>query len=208
MSSSGQKRKSEAAAIPEWMRLALECPVCLEIIMDPPIYVCENPQGHTVCSTCHESLKKERKPCPVCRQELKSRRNVTLECMLEKYPYKKCKFNGCDFRGSDAEPVKKHEDECDNRYVPCAWCNDDKISLKGLVHHLVEKHYNGFEFKVASFGVAKLLWTLTSDLKESQYVIPVAGDHYHKFLVNWCSLDEYISLFWVAYIGKKDLSLT
>jgi len=162
--------------------------------MDPPIYLCENPQSHSVCSSCHESLIKERKPCPVCRQGMKSKRNVTLEGMVENIPNKtKCKFNGCDYKRSDAETVKKHEDVCDNRYVPCVKCNDEKISLKGLAQHVVNKHYNGVEFKADSFGHAQSI--LQNAWKAAQAVISVGGDG-HKYLFNWCSLDDDFTLFW------------
>jgi len=172
--------------------------------MDPPIYLCENPQSHSVCSTCHESLKKERKPCPVCRQEMKSKRNVTLEGMLENIPNKtKCNFNGCDFKRSDAEAVKKHEDECENRYVPCARC-DEKISMRGLAQHVVEEHSDGDEFKVDSFGDVESFMIPSAGLEKNQSVTSVAGGH--KFLENWCSLDDDLTLFWVAYIGQKGLS--
>ena len=43
--------------LPEWyrdMEKDLECPVCLNSILDPPVYVCEN--QHDLCSTCHEKL--------------------------------------------------------------------------------------------------------------------------------------------------------
>ena len=45
----------------------LECPVCLEDIQKPPIYICENAQGHSICAKCHKTLKNERKPCPTCK---------------------------------------------------------------------------------------------------------------------------------------------
>jgi len=125
--------------------------------------------------------------------------------MLEKYPYKKCKFNGCDFRGSDAEPVKKHEDECESRYAPCGNC-DAEISLRGLAQHVVNKHCRGVEIKVDSFGIARRYFTPSSDLKKSQFVISVKGDDCQKFLFNRCSSDGDVKMFWVAYIGKKVLS--
>jgi len=172
--------------------------------MDPPIYQCENLQGHTVCFTCHKSLKKERRPCPVCRKQMKNRRNVTLECMLEIIPNKtKCKFNGCDLKRSDAEAVKKHEDDCVNRYVPCAKC-DAEISLRGLGQHVTEEHCNGVVFELDNFGTAKPFWNMKNSLKKDQTIISVEGDD--KFICNWSSLDDDLTLFWVAYIGKKALS--
>ena len=43
--------------LPAWykeMEKDLECPVCLNNILDPPIYVCVNQHG--LCSTCHKKL--------------------------------------------------------------------------------------------------------------------------------------------------------
>jgi len=124
--------------------------------------------------------------------------------MLADIPNKtKCKFNGCDFKRSDAEAVKKHEDECENRNVPCAFC-DEKISLRGLAEHVVEKHTNGKEFKVGSFGEAKHILSLLS--RKAQVALSVTGNDCQKFLFNWCSLDNNSMLFWVVYIGQKHLA--
>ena len=196
--------KAAAPEIPEWMKRALECPVCLEIIMDPPIYVCENPQGHSVCSTCHESLKKEGKTCPVCRKKMMNRRNVTLECMLDNNPSKvKCKFDGCDFKRSDGEAVKKHEDGCENRYVSCAFC-EDKIGQKGLAEHVRARHHKTV-LKCNNFGLSYRMGVQGGFVK-SQAIFTVSSDaNCHEFLCNWCLHDD-VSMFWMAYIGPKDLA--
>jgi len=111
---------------------------------------------------------------------------------------------GCNFKRSNAEAVKKHEDECEYRYVPCAEC-DEKIRLRGLAQHVVEKHYKGLEFKANSFGdTLPLVMQPSSDLKKDQAVISV--DDGYKFLLNWCSLDDNFTLFWAAYIGQNSLS--
>ena len=141
-----KKRKTAAQANPphaqpnslDWMRDALQCPVCLELIQDPPVYVCENPQGHSVCSKCHEFLMKEKKPCPVCRGRLANRRSIGLEAMVDRLPNKvSCQFDGCVFKKSDGAAVKKHEEDCSHRYVPCAKC-DAKVGLQGLAEHVIK----------------------------------------------------------------------
>ena len=121
--------------IPDWMKRALECPVCLEVIMDPPIYLCENPQGHSICSTYHQFLQnKEDNSCPVCRKKMLMRRSVTLENMLENIPNKvKCHFG--DFKRSNGEVVRKHEEDYDNRLVHCV-CYDAKIRVNRLAEHI------------------------------------------------------------------------
>jgi len=98
----------EKPEIAEWMKKALECPVCLEIIMDPPVFICENSQGHSMCSTCHKSIQQKDKMCPVCRGPMENRRSVGLETLVENIPNKAtCKFEGCDFKRSDYMVVIK-----------------------------------------------------------------------------------------------------
>ena len=40
----------------------LECPVCLEVVEEPPIYRCQ--QEHLVCSSCRTKIVE----CPECRE--------------------------------------------------------------------------------------------------------------------------------------------
>ena len=57
--------------LPSWiedLEDTLECPVCLRIFLDPPVYYCEN--QHPLCSKCHQPLFKESKPCPICRGQV------------------------------------------------------------------------------------------------------------------------------------------
>ena len=42
---------------------ALECVVCLNV--NGRVLQC--PRGHLICQTCHSSLGKDKKECPVCR---------------------------------------------------------------------------------------------------------------------------------------------
>ena len=124
------------------------CPVCLDEIRDSPVYICENPQGHSVCAKCHKSLRNERKPCPTCRQPLGDRRNLLAENLIEILP-QTCRFEGCDHMAQDRAALKKHEEDCDHRHVPCAYCDHDKIGMQRLGEHLEKKHgskqlpYNG-----------------------------------------------------------------
>jgi len=85
----------------------------------------------------------------------------------------------------------------------CPMC-DKKISLRGLAQHVVEEHCHGKEFKVDSFGDRFRIRSKLS--RKAQYVFLVKGNDCHKFLENWCSLDNNSTLFWVAYIGQKDLA--
>ena len=123
--SSGIEDK-EKPEIPEWMKKALECPVCLDIIMDPPVFICDNYQGHSMCSNCHKSIQQNDKMCPVCRGPMGNRRNLGLESLVENIPNKvTCRFQGCVFKRSKGSVVVKHEQSCEYRLVPCGQCNTE-----------------------------------------------------------------------------------
>jgi len=208
MSSQGQKRKVESPDIPDWMKRALECPVCLDIIMDPPMYVCDNPQAHSVCSSCHQSLQKEGKTCPVCRANMGNKRIVALENMLENIPNKvKCRFDGCDFKRSNGEFVKKHEGECENRHVPCVWCVE-RIGLKRLAEHIIGKHgrkivFNGLTVKLYLY-FPKTVLKDQCVLEPNAAQLAILRPERPMFLLNWHTLEEGAKMFWISYMGAKD----
>ena len=60
------------------LRGLLECPICLTIPNEGPIYQCES--GHILCKDCHPKVKE----CPQCRCELGITRALQLEKILEK----------------------------------------------------------------------------------------------------------------------------
>merc|ERR1719495_1176624 len=88
----------------------LECPVCLKMILDPPVHVCEN--GHLLCFTCHEDLKDSDRSCPVCEGTLTGDRNLFVEQVLAKLPQKKCKYLGCHFQTASGDRLRDHEAAC------------------------------------------------------------------------------------------------
>ena len=57
----------------------LECPICMTIPNEGPIYQCES--GHIICKDCHPKLEQ----CPQCRQKLGKIRALQLEKIIEKY---------------------------------------------------------------------------------------------------------------------------
>ena len=58
----------------------LECPVCLKIPSDIPIYQCT--AGHIHCKECHPNLR----TCPICRIELlPENRSLMTEKILARY---------------------------------------------------------------------------------------------------------------------------
>jgi len=120
MASKGRKRKGDVS-LPDLFAETLECPVCLQTIKDPPVFLCAN--GHQLCYKCREPLKAEGKPCPVCQGELTDVRCRAVEKMLEKLPKTKCKHDGCTFSMANVQLVKSHEEkECSLRPVLCSIC--------------------------------------------------------------------------------------
>ena len=138
MASAGGAGEGSSKTLPDWVVKSLECPVCLETMIDPPIYQCE--KGHGMCSTCRETIKAQNKPCPVCRLKLTDARNVVVENILEQLPKIKCKYEGCAFQRADSQLVKTHEeDECRERPVKCERCQEP-IAMSKLVGHLQTEH--------------------------------------------------------------------
>ena len=133
----GQIYDKSINPLPEWVAKSLECPVCLETIKDPPIYQCE--KGHALCQTYRAPLKAQNKPCPECRGKLTDTRNVAVENILDQLPKIMCKYDGCAYEKSDAQLVKKHEDDCRERQVTCEACQKP-ISLSKLFAHLDTEH--------------------------------------------------------------------
>jgi len=174
----------------------MECPVCLEVIQEPPIYICENPQGHSICCKCHATLNEERKPCPVCRKPLADRINLALENMVEVLP-QTCKFEGCEFKASGGAEMKKHQDDdCENRYVPCAYC-DDEVGMKYLAQHITGKHKKKqMQLDTKGGGIPLTCQKQTVMKNETNEQNP-------KFLFNWSKMDADTYMFWISFIGPK-----
>jgi len=189
MASAGQKREGDFS-LPDWVTKFLECPVCLEIIKDPPVYLCE--KGHALCLTCREPLKAQDKPCPVCRGKLTDARNLVVENMLELLPKIKCKNEGCTFEKSNGDLVKTHEEECRERPVKCGNCKEP-IAMSKLVAHLETEHdqkplpYLGEE---RWYGV-ELDWNGSCPLVNNDL----------QFLVNWKDYDANAKMFWISLCG-------
>ena len=193
MASSEKKRKG-TSSLPDWVTKHLECPVCLESIQDPPIFLCE--KGHPLCQTCREPLKAQEKPCPVCRGKLTDVRNVTVENMLEELPKTKCKNEGCTFQRSNVQLVKSHENKCSERPIKCEFCLEP-IALSKLVGHLESKH-NKASIDYPNMGEERWLWT-KGIIKQH----PLRKINDLQFIINWASYDENVRMFWVSFCGSQ-----
>jgi len=198
--------------IPEWMKKALECPVCLDIIMDPPVFVCDHSQGHSMCSNCHKSIQLKDNMCPVCRGPLGNRRNLCLESLVENIPNKiTCMFDGCDFKRSKEAVVAKHEESCEYRLVPCAQCNTE-VSVKELAEHINNCGRTGdpifFDSSATSSSVIlRSAYSLPINMRRQQ-VMKNRDDPSMNFLMNWHTMDGGGRVFWISYIGPRKMAKT
>ena len=117
------------------LKLALECPVCLTLPQETPIYQCEN--GHIVCKSCHPLLER----CPQCRGSLGRNRNLFAESFLGTFS-KECPFakKGCSARIL-ADNEENHKKACEYRELVCllATC-DQLVPLRTMRSHLVSQH--------------------------------------------------------------------
>ena len=151
--------------ISEDLKSALECPVCLDTMIQRPIFICENVQGHSVCSTCHIQIyNKQDQLCPVCREKMGTRRSVVLENIVESLPKIKCVHDGCAFQGLEAGAVLRHAEDGEKRYIPCAHCDEKKIFLKNFTEHLAKHNKvwvrpENFDLVVGIFRVNSPAWS-------------------------------------------------
>jgi len=200
MASAEKKRKVDFS-LPDCVVKSLECPVCLETIKDPPIYLCE--KGHGLCQTCRTPLKAQKKPCPVCRGKLTDARSLGLENILDQLPKIKCKNEGCTFKRSDGQLVKRHEDEeCRERPIKCELC-PEPIAMSKLWGHLQTKHARiPLPYQNLGEEVGYIWQTNLDKYINIQPFGKVNNDL--EFIVNWKSYDTNAVMFWLSFCGSQD----
>ena len=195
MAPTGRKRKA-SVSLQDAVAETLECPVCLQTIKDPPVFLCAN--GHELCQKCREPLKAEGKPCPVCQGELIDVRCRAVE-MLEKLPRTECKYEGCTFARSDTQLVKSHEEkECRMKPVKCEVCNQ-QVALSEIYDHFGTNH-NKVPCTIAGLGVESTYhgrWPGATQVP----LVKVNSDL--KFLINRRQYDENITMFWISLCGTQ-----
>jgi len=119
----------------EELKDVLECPVCLKVPRQPPIYQCE--RGHCICSVCHAKLTN----CPVCRIPLGKTRSLIFEKVLSKMPHS-CKFSdyGCKLEHTKTQ-LETHEKDCGYRLVNCVdLACQTQVPMAQLVEHMKKDH--------------------------------------------------------------------
>ena len=107
----------------------LQCPVCLEIVLEPVQTSC----GHLFCEKCVRGVTK----CPACREQFTSMpdhfNNRRVKSLRVKCPFT---ANGCKWVG-DLGKVGDHEAaHCKFLPKPCLYCDFTTIQTEELQEHL------------------------------------------------------------------------
>jgi len=181
--------------IPEALKGDFKCPVCSGSLTDGPIFICENPQGHSICSKCHESSRgktrrETEKKCPVCSDKLGDRRNLAVENMAAKLPkFSKllCKYRcGYEVKTSCFENqrdgpmrIKEHEETCHNRSVPCAYCDDTRWTMSNIGWHLKRHH------RVLAYHVQGFQWSF-----HGARTLPPSGSEQFPLSIHTITVDK------------------
>jgi len=139
----------------------IECPVCMEIPRNGPVYVCTN--GHFVCKKC----KKE--SCPSCRVAMGSGKSLLAVAILENIEHK-CKFVDCEEQFA-RDKLDDHEKICKHRTVSCPYdlCNE-KLALSKLLDHLGDQTCSSNSVPIVIENISKCgrLNFGTSDSSQSE----------------------------------------
>jgi len=195
-------KKAKTGDLPAWykeMEKDLECPVCLESFLDPPIYVCENQHG--LCSTCRKNLVDQKKSCPVCSGKLTDKRNRIVEKMLEKLPGTKCVYPECTFKRANPKAAMDHKEDCIHRRAPCVIC-EEPVPMSRLNNHLTthgRKVMPPPEHDNAETFVIPYNWQGVFMLKVPPDT-PIRGV---SFYLNSVGYHDNNMMLWVSYNGPK-----
>jgi len=194
-------KKAKTGDLPAWykeMEKDLECPVCLESFLDPPIYVCENQHG--LCSTCRKNLVEQKKPCPVCNGKLTDKRNLIVEKMLDKLPGTKCVYPECSFKRADPQAALDHKEDCIHRRAPCVIC-EETVPMSSLNDHLTTQHRRKvLQHKIHDEILNSEFNFLGVDIMKLPPNTPIA---WVTFYLNSAPFDDNNMMFWVSYNGPK-----
>ena len=87
----------------------VECPVCLNVPRQGPIYTC--PNGHLVCHKCKQET------CPTCQEGIGASKSLVAAAVID-HIFHDCKFDDCD-KDFPLENLEEHEKMCRHRTVIC-----------------------------------------------------------------------------------------
>ena len=113
----------------------LECPICLEAPILPPIRQCG--EGHVLCDSCSKQVS----ACPSCRGTPVNIRNRMAEQMAEKFVF--C----CRYAPRCAARVKykelaEHVKNCEFALFACPFMGCDRcgLDMESVIHHMRDSH--------------------------------------------------------------------
>jgi len=109
------------------LKNCIECPVCLGVPSDAPVYCC--PNGHLICKSCKMDS------CPICKEVMGPNKSLLAVTIMENIDHE-CRIDGCEETIS-YEELGNHMRDCEHRMVrcPCAGCGET-MPLMELMRHL------------------------------------------------------------------------
>ena len=128
--------------------IQIECSVCLSVLQDPQVVNCSC--GSHFCQSCIEPIKKERKPCPLCKGKFTS---SILDRQLQRtinslQVYCSFKEAGCEWVGElkdlsghlNTEPSNSNYKQSGCLYIPldCSHCKQKFLRQLVLDHEKKE----------------------------------------------------------------------
>jgi len=185
---------------------SLECPMCLEPILEPPVFRCGN--EHIFCKSCYDKLKISPDPqCPVCRQPLAGQRARFIERFVSTLPLVKCKHWECNrkFVVGQSKEVADHEVACKHRTVSCYVC-DSKVGIDKMIDHLTSHEYctDQYTVNLGDYDQHRLSLKSKPNVTSTTYFVEVHSKE-EKFVFYRC-LHKGRYLFWVGHDQGPDAS--
>lgn len=122
----------------------LDCCVCGTVMLDGPVYKCEN--WHTLCPYCydqHEAASRMWPVCPQCRIPISRSMSKVHDVVLGKLPKTYCSNQGCPVQLTSLDVLNSHvEDTCGYRTTKCPW-EECEVRLRALhiPDHLEDRHH-------------------------------------------------------------------
>lgn len=117
------------------LRSHLECPICMDGPILPPIHQC--PKGHVLCQPC--SVKVTR--CPSCKSTPVNIRNLALESVFGEIEVSCPNAPQCDVTRKYSD-IMDHAKSCDFRPVKCPWCYEMLLMKPAdIFQHMQEQHH-------------------------------------------------------------------
>jgi len=106
----------------------IECPVCLGVPSDAPVYSC--PNGHMICKSCKMDT------CPTCKEVMGPDKSLLAVTIIENIDHE-CRMDGCEETLSFKD-LGNHMRDCEHRMVRCPRADCDKtMPLMHLLGHLL-----------------------------------------------------------------------